>query len=490
MIIGDNFRVLEPLGQGGMGLVYLAEDLSLERKVAIKFLQSDGVGASQMDAVLGEARIIAKLNHPNIVPIYCVGMHVDRPFIVMEAVQGRSLRRFLNERGPLSPQKAASLAVSVCAALQACHDLNIAHLDLKPENLMVDESETIKVLDFGIARTLRGGEGEAPASYAGTPGYSSPEMNLKNPVDGRADIYALGVVLYEMVTGEGPFTGEDPVAIFSKQLLGTFKSLRIAFPELPISHDFANIVDRCLAVDPQDRYPSAEDLGTALDEFLKAPWFAEDEQTLVSEPLGFVADAPPTAFSLIPAAESSIMGMPLPLNAEVLQRTPMGVQVHSTHTSDEITAFYTHYLNAWGPTVMGTAVRFQAPEARLQMVAITPAADGCNFFLAFASQAPHQQTVEDVFGVPLPEDVEEILRTADQAVYLTPLNPQRAMGFYRQRLGAAPGITMIANDELSQLYIYPADASLYRFKSIVVMEAPEGESTRFRKKSRIVITAV
>lgn len=245
-----NFRIIRQIGRGGMGNVYLGEDLQLGRQVAIKFLAKRLFhNPNQVELFLREARIASQLRDPRIVTIHQVDRVGDHNLIVMELVSGVNLRQRLQTKS-LEMSEALRIAISVVEALRAAHQTGIIHCDIKPENVMIDVSGAVKVLDFGLARFDLAIKQEEERTFRGTPEYTSPEQRLGWKVDARSDIYSFGVMLHEMVAGIRP---DD---IESKPVRKT--------------RGLAPIITRCLAVSPEDRYQSASDLLIALNQQLKS----------------------------------------------------------------------------------------------------------------------------------------------------------------------------------------------------------------------------
>jgi serine/threonine protein kinase len=260
-----NFSIIRQIGRGGMGNVYLGEDLQLGRQVAIKFLAKRLFhNPNQVELFLREARIASQLRDPRIVTIHQVDRVGDHNLIVMELVSGVNLRQRLQTKS-LEMSEALRIAISVVEALQAAHQIGIIHCDIKPENVMIDVSGAVKVLDFGLARFDLAINQEEERTFRGTPEYTSPEQRLGWKVDARSDIYSFGVMLHEMVAGIRP---DD---IESKPVRKT--------------RGLAPIITRCLAVSPDDRYQSASDLLVALNQQLKSVEEREALRRLVSKAL-------------------------------------------------------------------------------------------------------------------------------------------------------------------------------------------------------------
>ena len=264
------YEVVAPLGDGGMGEVYLAHDGRLDREVAVKVLsQTLAADPEARRHFLREARAAAALSHPNACAVFDVGTEGEFDFLVMERLEGRTLAGRLTE-GPLAVHEALEIARQIAAGLAAAHRVGIVHCDVKPGNVVLTPSGP-KVVDFGLARVRsRPSEIDATAtlqtSTGGTPSYMSPEQAEGKAVDARADVFGFGVVLYEMLAGRRPFTGESPAAVAAAVLKDDPRPLRLMRPDVPAAVE--RIVLRCLEKDPRGRYASAEevesDLGAAI----------------------------------------------------------------------------------------------------------------------------------------------------------------------------------------------------------------------------------
>ena len=266
-----HYLVLDKLGSGGMGDVYVAEDTKLSRRVALKFLRPDIADARDSRArFLREARAAAALNHPNIVHLYSVEEAGDLVFITMELVEGRSLRQLLLDGMGLPLAKTISFAAQMADGLASAHAVGIVHRDLKPGNVMITDDERVKILDFGVAKFVEPistahpespttSENESSGGRAvGTAGYMSPEQALGRAVDARADLFALGVVLFEMATGRAPFQGDTAAAVFDHLLNRPQPPLLTLKPTLPRSLEV--IIDKALEKDPDRRYRAATEI--------------------------------------------------------------------------------------------------------------------------------------------------------------------------------------------------------------------------------------
>jgi serine/threonine-protein kinase len=256
------YRILERLGRGGMGIVYKALDETLDREVAIKVLNPDINDAELLKRFRAEAISLARLNHPGIATIYELHRQGDELLMVMEFVRGETLQALSERVGPLEPPQAAHICVQVLNALAHAHRAGIVHRDLKPANVMVSDTGVVKVMDFGIARML-GGEHFTHAGFMmGTPAYMAPEQVLGHEVDGRADLYSVGVLFYRLLTRELPFKADTAIAMAQKQVaeaptpLGTFR------PNLPAWCE--PIISRALSKSVDDRFQTAEAFRSAI----------------------------------------------------------------------------------------------------------------------------------------------------------------------------------------------------------------------------------
>lgn len=263
------YEIQSLVGRGGMGAVYRARDLSLQRDVALKILR---MGVAEDPAFeqrfIREARTVAQMDHPGIVQIYAAGRSGDLLFIAMPFLTGKTMDTLIRERGVLPWREVLLIARSVAQALAYAHKQGIIHRDIKPSNLMIDEPLRVKVMDFGIARSIHQQKGITRSDlFVGTPEYCSPEQFETDDLDGRTDIYSLGVAVYEALTGRLPFTAETPIALYKRITNETPIPIRLLNPKVPRSVE--TLVQRMMERDRNQRIPSAEDLVREIDRALR-----------------------------------------------------------------------------------------------------------------------------------------------------------------------------------------------------------------------------
>jgi len=277
-VLGGKYTISAELGKGGQGALYIASQKGLDRNVAVKVIRLNLEESEEASARFErEARVIARLNHPNVVQIFDFDRTDDGAFyIVMELVKGESLHRFLNTRN-LGWEESAKIVRQIALGLQKVHEAGIVHRDIKPGNIMLTPAEggaQAKLLDFGIALTTDPGEGAMTQTgiVVGTPGYLAPELTSTGRGDGRADLFSLGVVWFEMLTKVLPVKGDTPMAVVYKTASEDIPPLEILAPELA-GHPFEPVLYRMLARDPAQRFGSAKSLVNAIDAVLRGESF-------------------------------------------------------------------------------------------------------------------------------------------------------------------------------------------------------------------------
>ncbi len=311
-VLAARYEVGELIGRGGMAAVYRGRDRVLDRTVAIKVL-SPALAADPafVTRFRREAQAAARLSYPSVVAVFDTGSDDDDHFIVMEFVEGRTLAEILRDEGPLSPERALRIGEAAASGLAFAHRGGLVHRDVKPANVMVTPSGGVKVMDFGIARAGEADRLTVAHTVMGTAAYLSPEQAAGGEVDGRADVYALGVVLFEMLTGRPPFEGDNLVSVAYRQVHEAPVAPSSLRPGLPAAMD--PLVLRALAKDPARRYATAEEFGAAMGAV------AAGGGVPVTHPIGAAAATEvlaPQPVSPAPATQS------LPVSPAALVRTP------------------------------------------------------------------------------------------------------------------------------------------------------------------------
>lgn len=280
-MIADRYMLVKSLGEGGMADVYLAIDTILNREVAIKILRgelsSDPVTLLRFQR---EANAASKLNHPNVVDVYDVGESEGRHFIVMEYVRGRTLKQLISQRGALDKKEAVDIMIQLTSAVQHAHENHIIHRDIKPQNVLVKDDGTVKITDFGIALAHDAVQLTQSDAVLGSAHYLAPETTRGEPATNQIDIYALGIVFYELLCGSVPFQGDNPVQIAMKHLREEVPSIREFNPTLPQSIE--NIITKATVKNRKLRYQTAQELLTDLQQCL-LPEKANEEKLVFTE---------------------------------------------------------------------------------------------------------------------------------------------------------------------------------------------------------------
>lgn len=285
MIISDRYEIVDKVGSGGMADVYKAKDQRLNRFVAIKILKPEfSSDKSFVNKFRGEAQSAAGLSHPNIVNVYDVGDDSGLHYIVMELVEGITLKRFIEKKGKLEIKESVGIAIQIAQGMEAAHNNHIIHRDIKPQNIIISRDGKVKVTDFGIAKASN--SNTITSNAMGSVHYLSPEQARGGYSDEKSDIYSLGVTLYEMLSGKVPFAGDNTVSVALLHIQGEAMPLRELDPEIPVSLD--KIVQKSMQKRPERRYHSASDLISDLKKAITHP-----EGDFVQIP-AFVANDSPT----------------------------------------------------------------------------------------------------------------------------------------------------------------------------------------------------
>ncbi|MBI2301510.1 MAG: Stk1 family PASTA domain-containing Ser/Thr kinase [Armatimonadetes bacterium] len=282
MLLGGRYELHGRVGEGGMALVYRATDQRLGRDVAVKMLRPQYAGDPDFVARFQrEAQAAGRLSHPNIAAVFDTGQDGDHHYIVMELLRGVTLRDLIQQSpgGRLPAADMVRIATEIAAALAAAHQSGVVHRDIKPHNVLFTDDGHVKVTDFGIAKALAATGGTATGTIMGSPHYISPEQASGEPAGPASDIYSLGIVCYEMLTGQPPYSGETPVAIAVQHLRGTPRPIRDSAPELNPAVEM--VIFRALARRPEDRFATAREFAEALQAALSGRLPAGDQTTVM-----------------------------------------------------------------------------------------------------------------------------------------------------------------------------------------------------------------
>ncbi|MCC6799482.1 MAG: serine/threonine protein kinase [Anaerolineae bacterium] len=296
-LLNDRYRLIAQQGSGGMAVIYKAQDLALGRTVAVKILRPSLTNDPEfLKRFRQEARNVANLSHPNIVTVHDVGQDGNTHYIVMEYIDGDDLKRLIRAGAPFSIDRALSIAIKICAGVGYAHRAGLVHADVKPQNVLVTENDKVKVTDFGIAQALSATQPlERQRIVWGSPHYFSPEQAQGEPPTPAADVYAIGIVLFEMLTGRLPFVGADQQELALAHIRETPPHASDLNPNVPVHLD--RILDKVLSKEPGARYRTADQLGRILISYRRQGHSATDEIPRVPDrlpPADTAATLPPT----------------------------------------------------------------------------------------------------------------------------------------------------------------------------------------------------
>lgn len=375
-VLDGRYKVLEPVAEGAMGVVYRAERIKLGRIVAVKVLHDELPNElSSRKRFEIEAMAMAKLEHPHCAAVLDVGIHRERPFVVMDFVSGRDLRELITE-GPMATERAVEIVRQVLSGLAHAHEHGIIHRDIKPANVVLSQKaglgDHVKILDFGLARLNADASGLTTGIVVGTPSYMAPEQIRGTAIDGRADLYACGILLYELLTGKKPFQSlkDDPIEVCSMHLKSPVPPMSTTLP----GKDFGEleaVVAKALAKNPDERFQTAVEFGKALTTAIgrKGMLFTPAAGVPITEPV-VPGSAPGSAPVSVPA--SAPVSVPVP--AEPARATAVGVGAPSVPPPVVKNAIATPVpgaLRASDP-IKSTAMAFGAIPAPAKPVALPP----------------------------------------------------------------------------------------------------------------------
>jgi beta-lactam-binding protein with PASTA domain/tRNA A-37 threonylcarbamoyl transferase component Bud32 len=313
MILGDRYELMDKIGEGGMSIVYKARCRILDRIVAVKVLKEEFAQDDNfVQRFKTEALAAASLSHPNLVNIYDVGQQDECYYIVMEYVQGQTLKELIEQEAPLSIEKAVDIAIMICDGLHHAHEKGIIHRDIKPHNVLITESGMVKVADFGIAQAITKQTITFGGNVVGSVHYISPEQAKGEPLTRATDIYSVGCVLYEMVTGKIPYDAESPITVALKHIHDDIPAIRSINSEVPVGLE--GIIIKAMEKLPQHRFSTAEELRNALLN-IHSQYFStytsqhKNGKTLIMAPVSEGRDRELAKKKLRPAAAIAILAV-------------------------------------------------------------------------------------------------------------------------------------------------------------------------------------
>ncbi len=336
-VIADRYEILKMLGEGGMGAVYKARDRELDRLVALKVIRPDLAGqASILQRFKQELILARKITNRNVVRIFDLGVADGLRFITMEYIDGQDLSSVLEER-KLKPEETVKILRQVCAALEAAHDEGVVHRDLKPQNIMIEFGGRVVVMDFGLARSMEASGLTQAGAVMGTPAYMSPEQAKGMPVDERSDVFALGIIAYQMLSGELPFKADSALASLLMRTQTPAPVLAQVDPTIP--QPLSDMVQKSLATNVEDRYESVALLGKDLQDWEEGTL----HKAIVTPPMAMMAESKTGKWIAIALGVAALLAAGAYGGYRLLNRTakpvaPMTVLIadFSNHTGDPV----------------------------------------------------------------------------------------------------------------------------------------------------------
>lgn len=447
-VIGGKYKILSRLGGGGMGAVYRAEQQLIQRTVALKILHThlcDSNSEEFMKRFQREATIASRIDHPNVVTLYDFGIEDGSPYIVMQYAEGRTLKTLLLEEGPLELQRVGEILRQICSALSVAHESGIIHRDLKPDNIMVvrrpDGSERVQVLDFGIAKPIGvlGGEANVnltrTGTFMGTPKYMAPEQALEKEIDVRCDIYSLGVILYEMITGEVPFHSPSPMEVLLKHVHSAPVPAREFKPELNIPVEVSNVVMKALEKDPVKRFSSVKALSEAFATAIEASSERSKPSERTQRPKAASYLVTPLIFLLVTAS------------AAVVLTNRFGPESRSTAPNVKAAAGDEHQVAE--PTAVALALPGTADESVEGAPSLAESAEISSDFTESA-ESGLQQPLPPVALLAV-RDTEESSRAAGAALQLALLAAARGKDFIESEAARTEPKTDVVDEKIAAM---------------------------------------
>ncbi|MBI3811083.1 MAG: protein kinase [Nitrospirae bacterium] len=385
-LFSDKYEIIEEIASGGMGVLYKANQLNLNRVVALKVLHtqftSDPSFLKRFDR---EARAMARLDHQNIIRVYDVGQHENSHYIVMEYFPGKDLRWMTVEKGSFAPQETVEIAIQIAEALSFAHENGIIHRDIKPGNIMISDRKIIKVGDFGIAAAADEVSLTSTGQVLGTPEYMAPEQAKGEPIDGRADLYALGLVMYKMLTGSSPYEGLSKMAIVGKLIYEKEDSTLIY--KQPVSNQLQQIILKLIKKDASLRYPNARALIDDLHELRESLMLEAAQQKLRHK--GGAAEAT-AALETNAVPKESVTPFPPMSASPVPSGEPTAALKRSPETASAMTS---------GPTIVTAAPKSKQP---MMIVIGIGAAVLAGVLIVYGLWPAHQESSTSVPATPPP----------------------------------------------------------------------------------------